>query len=135
MKQILLILIGISTGLVVGGALAAFIAILNLIERFVQLSKSQKYIKLYEWVFSIGAIVFIYIYFSNTSVRFPSILVSATGLIIGIFIGFFSSALAEVLNVIPLISKKLKIKNELKYVIYSLMLGKVAGSLYFWTIH
>jgi stage V sporulation protein AB len=54
------------------------------------------------------------------------------GLILGIFIGLLSSALAEVLNVIPVLSKKLKIKDNLKYIVWTLMLGKVAGSLYFW---
>lgn len=135
MKQILLVLISISGGVVVGGALAAFITLLNIIERLVQLTESEKNIKLYEWVFTIGSFIAILIYFSDISFVFPSVLVVTIALIVGIFTGLFSSALAEVLNVIPLVSKKLKIKGELKYIIYSIMLGKVMGSLYFWILY
>lgn len=135
MKQILLVLISISGGLTVGGALAAFITLLNLLARLVQLTESKRYEKLYECVFSIGSFLAILIYFSDFSLRLSSITISLIGLFIGIFIGLFSSALAEVLNVIPLISKKLKIKKELKYIIVSLILGKVMGSLYFWILY
>lgn len=135
MKQILLVLISISGGLVVGGALAAFITLLNLIARLVQLTESKRYEKLYEWVFSIGAFLFVLIYFSDFYLKISNITIALIALFIGIFTGLFSSALAEVLNVIPLISKKLKIKKDLKYIIVSLILGKVMGSLYFWLLY
>ena len=135
MRQILLVLISISGGLVVGGALAAFITLLNLMGRLVQLSESKKHVKLYEWTFSIGAFIFVVLYFSNFNFGMPKVVTILVSAIMGIFIGLFSSALAEVLNVMPLISKKLKVKKELKYVVYSLMLGKVIGSLYFWTLY
>lgn len=135
MKEFCLILISISGGLVVGGALAAFITLLNLIARLAQLTESARYVKAYEWTFSIGAFISILLYFSEFSFNLSKIFVVFVGLFMGTFIGLFSSALAEVLNVIPLISKKLKVKKDLKYIIYSLLFGKVMGSLYFWTLY
>ena len=52
----------------------------------------------------------------------------------GTFLGLFSSALAEVLNVIPVFSKKFKMKHQLKFIIVALMFGKVAGSLLYWLV-
>ncbi|MGO1470351.1 MAG: stage V sporulation protein AB [Tissierella sp.] len=135
MKEFCLILISISGGLAVGGALAAFITLLNLIARLVQLTESPNYVKIYEWMFSIGTFIFVLLYFSDFSFNLSNIFVVIIGLFMGAFIGLFSSALAEVLNVIPLISKKLKVKKDLKYIIYSLLFGKVMGSLYFWTLY
>ena len=58
-----------------------------------------------------------------------------SGLAYGIFIGFLSSGLAEVLDYIPITSRRLKIPTiYLKYIIISLSIGKVIGSFIGWKI-
>lgn len=132
MRQVLTIITVFGGGVAAGGALAAFITLIKLIPRLLELTATENFVKLYENVFALGSIVFTVLYFGDFSFALPNICAAPIGVIIGIFIGLFSSALAEVLNVIPAMSKKLKIKNELKYIIYALMLGKVCGSFYFW---
>ena len=134
MKYLLIILIGLGGGLVVGNALAAFIVLLDIIPRLVQISETQKYRVLYQNVFALGVITSTIIYFTDFYIELNNISIGIIGLIMGIYTGIFSSALAEVLNVVPVLSKKLKFKNELKILIYALLIGKVAGSLYYWLI-
>ncbi|HLS53197.1 MAG TPA: stage V sporulation protein AB [Tissierellaceae bacterium] len=130
--KLVVVLIALGGGLVVGGALAAFLTLIKLVPRLVQLTETRKSIKLYEYSLSIGSLIFIIFYFSELSLKFSNILTSIFSLMMGIFVGLFSSALAEVLNVIPVLTKKLKVEDEKQYIIYTLTLGKVAGSLYFW---
>lgn len=130
--KLLLGTIGFGGGLAVGSAAAAFITILQIVPRLAQITNTWKYIKLYQMILSISFILFVMIYFSEFHVNLPKIMIMIIGLLYGVFIGLVSSALAEVLNVIPAMSKKFKMKDSLKYVIWALMAGKVAGSLYFW---
>ena len=132
--DLLIIFIGLSSGLVVGGAYAAFITMLEIIPRLVQISRTKKFKILYQYAYILGVSTFTIFYFSDISFKLNNALVVFIGLMIGTFMGIFSSALAEVLNVIPVLSKKLKLKDEAKYIVYAILFGKVAGSLYFWLI-
>lgn len=132
--NILPVIISLGGGVVVGGALAAFISLLEIIPRLIQISNTNKYITYYQYAFTLGAIFFIATYFSGKHMNFGVFIAGTVGLIMGIFTGLFSSALTEVLSVLPVISKKFKIVNDLKWIIYAMLAGKVLGSLYYWTI-
>jgi stage V sporulation protein AB len=54
------------------------------------------------------------------------------GIVLGIFVGALASALAETLNVIPVATRKLRVKNYMFYIITSMVLGKIFGSLIYW---
>lgn len=127
-----MILIGFSAGITVGSAAAAFITLLQFVPRLTQVTETDDYIKLYEYVLIFGGIIFSLIYFSNFSFSLHRISVVFVGLTMGTFLGLFASALAEVLNVIPVFVKKFKIKHELKYIIGALIFGKVIGSMWYW---
>ena len=133
-KAILIILIGISGGITVGSAAAAFITLLEFVPRLTQITETGNYIKLYEHTLTLGATIFSFIYFSTFSFRINKYFCIFIGLLMGSFVGLFSSALAEVLNVVPVFAKKFKVKYELKFIIGALMFGKVFGSLLYWLV-
>lgn len=132
---ILPIVSSLGGGVVVGGALAAFISLLKIIPRLIQVTETEEFTVLYQYIYCLGGIIFMIIYFSDIHFNIGKILTAIIGLFIGIYIGLFSSAIAEVLNVLPLIYKKFKVKDYMKWIIYAVLAGKVAGSLYFWTIY
>lgn len=135
MKQdILMVLIGLSGGITVGSAAAAFITLLEFIPRLTQITETKEYIRLYQYVFTFSATLFSFIYFSKFSLGLNQYVSIPIGLFMGMFVGLFSSALAEVLNVIPVFSKKLKMQGQLKFVIFALMAGKVFGSIWYWLV-
>jgi len=133
-KTILLCFIGISAGITVGSAIAAFIALLQIIPRLTQITETRDYIKLYEYAFTLGATLFSFIYFSTFNFNLNKYLCIFLGLTMGTFVGLFASALAEVLNVVPVFAKKFKVKHELKFIIGALIFGKVVGSLFYWLV-
>ena len=132
MKNILLMLIALAGGITAGSAAAAFLALLEVIPRLMQISDTRNYIKLYQWVLTFGFVLFTLIYFTEFHLNLSKYVAIPSGFLYGMFIGIFSSALAEVLNVIPVLAKKLKLRDHLVYVIYTLMAGKVIGSIFYW---
>lgn len=129
--NIIPILAGFSSGVVTGGAFAAVLALINLIPRLVTLTETHEQLHLYESLFIGGTLVFSFAYFLNIYISINIILVGIVGLVFGTFLGIFNAALAETLNVIPIIAKKLKLKKSLKVIFYSLVVGKVMGSIYY----
>ena len=134
MKSILFASIGLSAGLTIGGALAAFVSLLDFIPRLIQLTNTRKYVGLYQNCFCLGGLLFSLLYFFNYVFKLNRIISIIVSFIMGIFIGLFSSALAEVLNVIPVLTKKFKLKHKLKYIIAALLFGKTSGALWYWLV-
>lgn len=121
-------------GVTVGSAAAAFIALLEIVPRLVQTTSTNDQIKTYQCVVVTGFVLFTLIYFSDFHLNLGKYITIPIGFVYGVFTGMLSSALAEVLNVIPILAKKFKLKNRIVYILYTLMAGKVAGALYFWIV-
>lgn len=134
LKYLVLIAIGTSVGVIVGNAVAAFITLLQIIPRLIQNSDTLLYIKWYERTLVLGMTLFSIAYFIDFSFKLNIYITIIMGLFFGAFIGIFSSALAEVLNVIPVLTKKLELKEYVFYLLIAIGLGKVTGSLVNWLI-
>lgn len=136
MKIILPIVASFSGGALVGGAYTAFFTLVKLFPRFIQFTETEKYSIYYEFVFTIGSILFTFIYFSDSFyINIGEIGVFIIGLLFGIFIGAFSSALAEILNVVPVLTNKFKLRDHIKFISASLGLGKVCGAIYYFIVY
>lgn len=132
LNNIFLIFTGYSAGIITGTAVSAFITLLQIVPRFVQISDNRDYLKLYERAFSYGVLFFTILYFFNITFKLNKYVSIFFGLFFGIFVGFAASALAEVLNVMPILCKKLKLDDSTFYLVASLVLGKVTGSIFYW---
>src|SRR5690554_8091566 len=108
------IFVGLAGGLAVGGGFVAFLTVLGVIPRLVQLSKSKKALKLYEASVILGALFGILISFRNTLLTVPIWFEMFWGLLHGIFIGMLAAALTEVLNVFPILAKRIKLDTHVE---------------------
>jgi len=52
------------------------------------------------------------------------------GLFCGVFIGLLAAALTEVLNVLPVLAKRLGMRSYLFGLLLAMILGKMTGSLF-----
>lgn len=134
MMQGLMVLIGFSSGMVVSAGVFAFIAAIGIVPRMAQRSQTQKYICVYEDAILLGGL------FGTTAMfidyRLPAIplLVAALALAIGVFTGVLAVALAEVLNVMPILLRRSRITRGLPWLLLLFALGKTAGSLIYFLI-
>lgn len=133
--ETILIFIGISCGIMVGAGVISILILVGIIPRMAQISNTKKYISFYERLLIIGSIIGSLISIQNFTFRIGLIGVIFIGVCYGVFVGFLSSGLTEVLEYIPTVSRRLNISySYLKYLIISLIFGKVIGSFITWSI-
>ena len=133
--ELFLIIFGLSSGIMVGAGVISLLILVGIIPRMAQLSNTRSFINFYEKILVIGTFLGSLLSIQNIGITVGKVGVLIFGLAYGIFIGFLSSGLAEILDYIPIISRRLKIPTiYLKYIIISLLIGKVIGSFIGWRI-
>ncbi|MBC8532393.1 stage V sporulation protein AB [Gehongia tenuis] len=124
--------VGLGMGLVAGGALGAFFSILKLITRLADRMNSMTYEKFCAWCVALGAGVFAFASVSGFHLMLPRWAAVIVGAFSGAYIGMVASALSEVLDVIPIFTRRLHITWFVKALLIALLLGKSVGSLFYW---
>ncbi|MFC5612738.1 stage V sporulation protein AB [Metabacillus niabensis] len=131
-NAILLIIIGLSGGLVVGSGYVAFLAVLGIIPRLTQLTKTYHFIQAYEMAIILGTVVVGWISLRNTVFSLSELWLIPIGLFSGVFIGMLAAALTEVLNVFPILAKRVGLGDKILILLMAIVLGKIVGSLFHW---
>ena len=132
--KLFFIVFGLSSGIMVGGVIALLILV-GIIPRMAQITNTKSFVNFYEKILVVGTLLGSLISIQNISMPIGKVGVLIFGLAYGIFIGFLSSGLTEILDYIPIVSRRLKIPTiYLKYIIISLLIGKVIGSIIGWRI-
>lgn len=133
--KLFLIIFGLSSGIMVGSGVIALLILVGIIPRMSQISNTRSFVNFYEKILVIGTFLGALISIQNIHLSIGKIGVLVFGLAYGVFVGFLSSGLAEILDYIPIVSRRLKIPTlYLKYIIISLLIGKVIGSFIGWKI-
>lgn len=130
MKSVGLAFIGAASGFTVAAALFALIATIGVLNRLAQVTHSAKHIRWYEVCFMAGGIIgnVLYVYQWPVPVGLSAVM-GFFGLFIGIYVGCFIGALAEVVNVFPILFHRLRLRQGMKAFIWAIALGKAAGGI------
>lgn len=134
-SRILLAIIGASGGALVAGGVVALIIGLGIVRRFVGISHTAVHVGVYETAICLGGV-----WGNLMTVYAPQFPVGQAGLLVmglffGIFVGGWIMALAEMLNVFPVFSRRLGLTKGSSWIIISLALGKITGSLLEFYLH
>jgi len=129
---LLTIFVGLAAGLAVGAGFVAFLTVLGVIPRLTQLTKTNKYIHLLEWSVVLGAVTGGWVSLRDSIFFLSKYWLVPIGLASGIFVGMLAAALTEVLNVWPILAKRVQIEDKIIILLMALVLGKIVGSLYHW---
>ena len=133
--KLFFIVFGLSSGIMVGGGVIALLILVGIIPRMAQITNTKSFVNFYEKILVVGTLLGSLISIQNIGISIGKIGVIVLGFSYGIFIGFLSSGLAEILDYIPIVSRRLKIPTlYLKYIIISLLIGKVIGAMIGWRI-
>ncbi len=133
-KHILFIVMCFSGGVIISGAIFSFIAVIGVVPSMAYKTKTTKYVKCFETAIILGGIFGTTTNFIDYYIPLPNILTSIYALSIGVFIGVLASSLAETLDVIPIFTRRLKIQKGLIYFMLSIGIGKLVGSLLYFTV-
>ena len=134
LKHSAAIVIGLASGLVIAGAVYAFLTIVGVVPRLAQKTYTTNNIRLYETALILGGI------FGTLAMIFRFYLpIGHVGVVVislanGIFIGCLAMSLAEVLNVIPILSRRVRIQRGMFFLVMAIAVGKLVGSLLYFLV-
>ncbi|WHY70316.1 stage V sporulation protein AB [Fictibacillus enclensis] len=134
-KSVFLAFIGFGGGIAVGSGFVAFLTVLGIIPRLMQLSKTFCYIRGYEWSVILGAVLGGWVNLKDISFHLSPLLLVPIGAFCGVFVGMLAAALTEVLNVMPILAKRIGMGERLLVILMAIVLGKVLGSLFHWMVY
>lgn len=132
----LLIIAGGSFGALVSAGVLTVLVSVGMIPRFAQKTKSADHIILYENAVILGTVIGGILTVFSSFLRFPNgagwfgiVLLVIYGLFGGMFEGCLALAIAEMLDSIPIFSRRVGFHHGLSVFVAAVALGKVAGSL------
>lgn len=131
LPEVILAVIGFSAGVTVAGGLFAFLVELGIIADFADRTHTAEHILLYEDSAALGGTIGSLLSVFPISLPFGHILLPVFGGLAGIFVGCWSMALAEMLNVFPIFMRRVKIVRYAAALILSMALGRGVGALVF----
>lgn len=129
MAHVLLGFIGFSAGFIVAGGVVALMVGLGIITRFIGLSHTAKHVMYYEDAILLGAIGGTIVTVFDVILPVGSWILIPVGLFMGVFVGGWIMALAEVINVFPVYCRRLGITQGMSWIIITVAVGKMLGSL------
>jgi stage V sporulation protein AB len=132
LEVIVVIFIGFAGGLATGTGFVAFLVVLGVIPRLTQLTKTMKWVRAYEWSAVLGAVVGGWMSLRSSVLYVSKYWLIPMGLFSGVFVGMLAAALTEVLNVWPILAKRMGIADKIVVLLMAIVFGKVFGSLFQW---
>ncbi len=129
LKQILLGIIGLSSGFGVAGGMFAVVLSIGVINRLAGKTHTAHRILVYEDSVLLGAIAGNLVSIFSLSVPIGMLGEIFFGIFSGIFAGCLAIAIAEILQVFPVLMRRLHIHKGLGIILISMALGKTLGSL------
>ncbi|WP_150270939.1 stage V sporulation protein AB [Paenibacillus tepidiphilus] len=129
------LLLGIAGGIAVGGGVIALFIVLDMVPRLAQLTSSYDKVHWYEGAMVGGSLIGTVSDFWGWKIAAGPVAELVVGLLNGIFIGMLAAALTEVLNVLPILAKRLRMTRYLFGLLMAMVCGKVAGSLFDWFVY
>ncbi|MGL6174128.1 MAG: stage V sporulation protein AB [Cellulosilyticaceae bacterium] len=123
---------GFGAGVVLSTGIVSFISMIGIIPRLLSEPKIRSHYLAAGTAASLGIITGTIFYTWNIYIPIPNVLIGIFSVAYGMFIGCLAVALTEVLDVLPIMQRRLKLKKGLHLIIIALSMGKLVGTLYYW---
>ncbi|MBO5293615.1 MAG: stage V sporulation protein AB [Lachnospiraceae bacterium] len=147
MRYVVLAVVGICAGALVAGGLFTVLLSVGLIPRFAGKTHTNRKVFLYEEMVILGAVAgIIFSVFPGCQTWGEAarsflpggmwevcgtVLLAVYGIFAGIFVGALALAIAEMLDSIPIFTRRIGFRHGLGIVILAMAFGKMCGSLYY----
>ena len=135
LRQIAAVSVGLASGAVVSAGVFAFIAGIGIVPRLAKRTGTRRKIIIYEEAIIFGGIFGCLNMVFKFTLPMNDWLVAALSLLAGVFIGVLAMSLAETLDVLPILARRLSIKTGMSWFIAAIASGKLVGSLIYFVVH
>lgn len=130
LHNFLYLVVGICGGLLVAGGLFAFLALVGVVTRLAAGTTTAKYLMFYEDMALLGCTAGNLLFLYRFGLPAGNIFLGMYGLGAGVFTGCLAAALAEVVNMMPVLSERVNLKKGMTGIMVMFALGKLVGSLF-----
>lgn len=130
-EQIFLGFLGLCAGGVVASGLVGLLIGLSIVPRLAGITHTGEKILWYEDATMLGAVLGNLAFVFRWKLPVGTIGLGIYGIFTGIFLGGWILALAEMADIFPIISRRIKLKMGLPAVIICIAIGKALGSLFY----
>lgn len=127
-KQVFLGILGLSSGFAVAGGMFALFIALGVVSRFAGKTHTAEYIWFYEDAAAIGGILGNLFWLYQFPVPVGMVGVVSYGLFSGIFTGAWAMALTEILDTVPIFSRRIRLKTGMPWIILCMAIGRALGA-------
>lgn len=131
-KQILMAAAGLSCGIGVAGGLFALIIALGLVAEFADQTRTARHIFWYEDAVAAGGILGNLISIYQFTLPLGNAGAGIFGLFSGVFVGAWAMALTEIVNIVPIATRRIDMRRGIGFVIAGMALGRSVGSFLFY---
>ena len=131
-RQILMVIMGLSSGIIAAGGLFSFITGLGVVSDMADRTHTGEHVLLYEDAIMAGGIAGSILFLFQIPVPGGGALLAIFGLAAGVFTGCWAMALAEMLDVFPVFVRRVKTVRCIPWAILGTALGKGIGSMVFY---
>ena len=133
-NKIILSWVAFGAGFAVAGGFIAFISLIGIVTRLAGITKTASVIPTYENSMAMGLILFnlLSLYsprFLWISPNIGMIIIHTGSLLTGIFAGCLAGALSEVVNIMPIFARRVKLRKGFPYMVKAAAVGKCIGCL------
>ena len=128
-RQVLLGMLGLSAGAGVAAGLFAMIVGLGIVSDLADRTHTGKYVTFYEDCIVCGGILGNLFWICEWNLSYMKWFLPIYGLFSGMFVGCWSMALAEALNIFPVFFRRAKITQGIPYIILAMGIGRGIGAL------
>ena len=129
LQQIFLSIVGFRTAIYIAVGVVVLLIVLSIVPRYAGLTPSGKHILLYEDITLLGIICGNLFFLYGWHIPGGTYTLLLYGLFSGIFLGGWIMALAEMADVFPIFSRRIKLTNGIRWVVIAVAFGKALGSL------
>ena len=128
MRWLLLWFTGIASGAAVAAGLFTFLVITGVPHRLMAVTHTSAHGWWYEWMLIGGGITGNVLWIMNPSWYVGTAAAGMTGLLIGLFVGCMTGAIAEVLDAFPVFLRRAGIKKGIAFIVVGMAVGKAVGA-------
>lgn len=132
LSTIFLALSGICCGIIVAGGITGLLSGLSIIPRYADVTHTSSQLWFYEDMVLLGTVSGNIFYLFNPSLSCGTPFLIVIGFFFGIFLGSWILALAEILSVFPVFSRRIHLNGGFSFIIISIALGKTLGCLLYY---
>lgn len=134
MNAAIAIVIAFANGLVVGSGLVSFLAIIGFVPRLAEVTHTERSLRFYEITMVCASTLAALEPAFSVKIYLPAAITIIPGICMGLFVGCLAAALAEVLNVLPVMARRVGMLAYIRLFLLSMILGKVIGALIYWLV-